>query len=422
MTPEKRFLRQATKGLSRRKRAEVQAELTSHLYERRKQLLLEGLGQAEATERVIAELGSPQKIASEMRRQEQVHPIIGTIVLGLLCILAPISIGQVIEDCFRLHVHFESAPDITEAYLKKNGYLTLNEARNTFAWNDIKISWSVYGLKVLHSNLPPFMLDGDSPNCTMPTAFQKDRLFVGELPYVPKIYIMPESIITCAAENGWPIQISPVGISLEGKPINLKLSNKEYQNPYELQNLLFEKSITLAIAPLLKKDSEKSLGELVGIRNGIRIEQGWFKRDLVDIKVNLQKDRPIMIVSKPSTELLEHKKYDSTNGKTIDMNEKYTSITYTIAWVEEGGMVKVPNYRADYQTNFPFNGTTNSEYDEWLKKSNEYNSVKDKLPPNLVPDLPTWLNPLDASDAAILIPLSTTVTDPIHLTPIMPME
>ena len=58
MTPEDRFVKAATRGLSRGKRAEAQAELRSHLHERTQQLILAGKPLPSAQAQAMQELGA----------------------------------------------------------------------------------------------------------------------------------------------------------------------------------------------------------------------------------------------------------------------------------------------------------------------------------------------------------------------------
>lgn len=78
------FIRSATRGLSRRKRAEAQAELRSHLHERTNQLILLGKPLPSAQAQAMQELGAPSEIARGLRRTEHVHPLLSATALTAL--------------------------------------------------------------------------------------------------------------------------------------------------------------------------------------------------------------------------------------------------------------------------------------------------------------------------------------------------
>ncbi len=79
-----RYLRQATRGLAGAARADVRAELSSHIHERLQHHLLAGLQGEEAERRVLAELGAPMAIN---RGFLQVHTLPWLAPLSLLGML-----------------------------------------------------------------------------------------------------------------------------------------------------------------------------------------------------------------------------------------------------------------------------------------------------------------------------------------------
>ncbi len=68
LSSSERYLRQATRGLWGRKQREVREELEAHLHERVMAHRIAGLGEADALERALAELGAPHHVQSGMLR------------------------------------------------------------------------------------------------------------------------------------------------------------------------------------------------------------------------------------------------------------------------------------------------------------------------------------------------------------------
>lgn len=78
------YLKGATRGLPRRARAEAQAELRSHVYERAQDLQLAGTPPDDAVQQAVQELGDARTVARSLQRAHHVHPALSALVLAVL--------------------------------------------------------------------------------------------------------------------------------------------------------------------------------------------------------------------------------------------------------------------------------------------------------------------------------------------------
>lgn len=82
------YLRRATRGLWGRRRREVREELEAHLRERVMAHRIAGLREADAVERALAELGSPQEVSVGMTRLYTLPTVMGSgAALAAACVL-----------------------------------------------------------------------------------------------------------------------------------------------------------------------------------------------------------------------------------------------------------------------------------------------------------------------------------------------
>ena len=87
MREVERYLKRATRGLARRQRADVRAELESHIFERMQAIQIEGLAQDEAAARVLGELGPADTANRALRWVHYVHPALNVVVaFGVLAV------------------------------------------------------------------------------------------------------------------------------------------------------------------------------------------------------------------------------------------------------------------------------------------------------------------------------------------------
>ncbi len=83
-----RYLRRATRGLWGRRRREVREELKAHLHDRVMAYRIGGLGEAEAVERALLELGSPQEVSVGMTRLYTLPTVMGSsLALAAACVV-----------------------------------------------------------------------------------------------------------------------------------------------------------------------------------------------------------------------------------------------------------------------------------------------------------------------------------------------
>ncbi|AZI42737.1 hypothetical protein EHF33_08210 [Deinococcus psychrotolerans] len=87
MNEVERYLKRVTRGLARRQRIEVRAELESHIVERMQALQTQGLEPGDFAARVLSELGSPDEANQALRRVHYVHPALNVVVaVGVLAV------------------------------------------------------------------------------------------------------------------------------------------------------------------------------------------------------------------------------------------------------------------------------------------------------------------------------------------------
>ena len=99
MTATETYLRRATRGLWGRKRREVREELEAHLSDRVMAYRIGGLAQADAVERALLEMGSPQEVSVGMTRLYTLPTVMGSgAALAAVCVcvvaLLPRGVAQ----------------------------------------------------------------------------------------------------------------------------------------------------------------------------------------------------------------------------------------------------------------------------------------------------------------------------------------
>ncbi|ANC70851.1 MULTISPECIES: permease prefix domain 1-containing protein [Deinococcus] len=217
MTPEDRFVKAATRGLSRGKRAEAQAELRSHLHERTQQLILAGKPLPSAQAQAMQELGAPAQIARGLRRTEHVHPLLSAAVLlalaGVLLWPVPELRWQQLMSQVYNGVGTSSG---SGAELMELGSLPLPEARRRLGTLDIELVHQKGSYLLRRAGLPDAPL-GDTrtfqclppllPGGTRPTLTD---LLNSELP----TYVDMPGLLSCMAQAHWPLTVSPSGVAL----------------------------------------------------------------------------------------------------------------------------------------------------------------------------------------------------------------
>lgn len=100
-----RYLRRATRGLWGRRRQEVREELAAHLEGRVTAHQIAGFSERDATEKALAELGSPRMVSAGMARLYTLPPVMGSsLAVIVLCLavaaLWPKGFAQTLEGTF----------------------------------------------------------------------------------------------------------------------------------------------------------------------------------------------------------------------------------------------------------------------------------------------------------------------------------
>ena len=101
------YLRRATRGVWGKKRLEVREELEAHLQERVLAHRIGGLGETDAVEKALAELGSPQEVSLGMAKLYTLPKVAGSgLIFAALCVLTlvawPHTVAQGVKSIFYL--------------------------------------------------------------------------------------------------------------------------------------------------------------------------------------------------------------------------------------------------------------------------------------------------------------------------------
>ena len=227
MTPEDRFVKAATRGLSRGKRAEAQAELRSHLHERTQQLILAGKPLPSAQAQAMQELGAPAQIARGLRRTHHLPDVVGTLALmtmaGTVFITAltiayahgvpsvtrmidPLLQSAGVADPCRQRtacVTLYSDQPITRDDLLQNGLVTWNEAAAYLADSGVKVQ----GIFQKSVTLPGFANLKGAP-LTVQVGWDRHPGLRGNVLDLGALFVE-------AAAQGWPVALRGQGDELE---------------------------------------------------------------------------------------------------------------------------------------------------------------------------------------------------------------
>ncbi|WP_339095338.1 permease prefix domain 1-containing protein [Deinococcus sp. VB142] len=243
------FIRNATRGLSRRKRAEAQAELRSHLHERTNQLILLGKPLPSAQAQAMQELGAPGEIARGLRRTEHVHPLLSagalTALAGVLLWPAPYVLWERLTGEIYKSVGTISG---TATELKENGYLPLAEVQRQLGEFGIQLLQENDSYLLRRAGLPDAPLGQDkSYRCLPPLLPEQGHLTLNNLMKLP-LFIETSSLVNCMARANWPLNVSPISISLEQQ--NLPLSWGAQYGTTNLLTQAYLPSLTSALKQL----------------------------------------------------------------------------------------------------------------------------------------------------------------------------
>lgn len=104
-TATETYLKRATRGLWGRKQREIREELEAHMYDRIRAHRIAGLSEADAIEKALTELGSPQQVSVGMARLYTLPTVMGSsVALITLCLavvaLWPKGMAQTLEGTF----------------------------------------------------------------------------------------------------------------------------------------------------------------------------------------------------------------------------------------------------------------------------------------------------------------------------------
>lgn len=243
------FIRDATRGLSRRKRVEAQAELRSHLHERTNQLILLGKPLPSAQAQAMQELGAPAQIARGLRRTEQVHPLLSAAALTALAGVLLWPVPYVLWERLTGEIYKSvSTTSSTAAELKERGYLPLAEAQRQLGEFGIQLLRENDTYLLRRAGLPDALLGQDKSYwCLPPLLPEQGHLTLGNLMKLP-LFIEMSSLLNCMARADWPLKVSPVSISLGQQ--NLPLSWGAHSGMTNLLIQTYLPSLTSALKQL----------------------------------------------------------------------------------------------------------------------------------------------------------------------------
>lgn len=356
------FIRNATRGLSRRKRAEAQAELRSHLHERTNQLILLGKPLPSAQAQAMQELGAPSEIARGLRRTENVHPLLSAAVLTAL---AGVLVGFPAVDAWlawRNDSNDGRRHSSTEAELRAEGMVSLPEAARRLRESGVSLKFFGPWAKLEAAGLPTVKLD---MSCQQPV--YADPGMNRPLPEVrpSHLYVSPETLTGCLASAGWPLEVTPDSVLFRGKTL-----------PYLPQTLPPESKISL--------------------KAWYDLSQGWLYGQQVEKLLDPSSSLGPFSSGKPMT----YQVAAPANTPVMLLVRASKSAAYPSAftafrWVGPDQTVELPT--------------------ELMRNGLKRDSIQPIL---LTDDLTKWRSAPDFVNSAILVALSTSTADPIQLKPL----
>lgn len=382
------FLRRATRGLRPRRRAEVQAELRSHLYERQHQLVLLGLSETDATAQALGELGRPEQIARGWQCQEQVHPLLSTLVLTALVGLLLSTLPQL--HWLRLTTSREglSTTSSTEAELLAEGIWPIERVRGRL--HPLGLEVQRVGVNQYRLSAPgqtAISLSDPDPSTShclgplLPAGLRPTptQLLSGSLP----LYLSAYDMLQCLSGAGWPLEVQPQQVRWQGHPMPFSWTGKP------LSTLERRAWITSLYAPTVTR----SISRLPARAWNTTVS--WMPGPLV-WPMNVTPETPLRTLhsgARPGQPVLYLVKM-STRLNTPQRGP-FLAPSYAIwlDWTDAAGLVTVPN-------------TVPGEH-RGLGAIRLYTTVA------------SWQKAPLTHPSALLLPVSTRTSDPIALTPLV---
>ncbi|QFP77483.1 permease prefix domain 1-containing protein [Deinococcus sp. AJ005] len=387
MTDEERFLNAATRGLSRKLCLAAQAELRSHLHERVQQLVMAGESEEGARVQAMRELGPAPAIARSLRRGEQVHPALSFLALGALAALLLLPLPTLFSAQWLAGAGSSTA---SVAEMRAEGAMTVTEARRQLHPLGIGLTRK-YGSYVLtHAGLPDAELgQGGSVMCYGP--YYSDNQNTPTLPFsrTPRdFYISMPSILSCASLAGWPLDIRVGQIFLDEKPFPpMGDENFTYDTREATLGLLYAPAIAASLRQLPR--------------------EVWF----ADMEFQtlptiwpLYSDSPTRTVKLPipagTPVLVLVKSWNWVNQIPARNTPNPPAFRTFVNVADQAGQIKLPVDLA-----FP------SKLGEGRNKTIQLHT-----------SLATWETAPPDQNAAILLPLTERISDPVRLEPLKPLQ
>ena len=130
------YLRQATRGLWGKKRLEVREELAAHLQERVMAHRIGGLGETDAVEKALSELGSPKEVSLGMAKLYTLPTVVGSgAVFAAICVFTlaawPHTVAQSVKSIF-----YYPTKECVRA-LEPNSFLSIPQVYDLNTFSDV---------------------------------------------------------------------------------------------------------------------------------------------------------------------------------------------------------------------------------------------------------------------------------------------
>ena len=138
-----KYLKQSTRGLWGRKKAEVREELETHIEGRFNAYLIAGCSEADAVDKTLAELGRPSVVSTGMARVYTLPIMAGSgLMLALCCALTILVLNASTAQTLQVSDTFP-ADECLESEVCGNGiWISLEELKQAFEPQHIKVTES----------------------------------------------------------------------------------------------------------------------------------------------------------------------------------------------------------------------------------------------------------------------------------------
>jgi len=378
MSEVERYLKRVTQGLTRQQRAEVRAELESHIFERVQALRLEGVSEEVARAQALKELGPAQVVSRSLRRNGHVHPLLSALAL---CGLAAVLLSPM-PTLFSERWMAGAAPEgVSVTELRAKGAITIGEARQQLRPLGIGLSQQRGRYMLTHAGLPDAELNLISPGmCDKPVYSILPNTPTFPFTRTPRaFYTSMPTLLACMTAAGWPLEIRAGQVFL-GTQAFPPLEDQYFASMTReaILTVLYTPAIVASLRQLPQEVglTNMNLGEPIILPLNLDLQSKA-------VKLPLSAGKPILVLVK--------------SGNSFQ-NSIYPFFRTQVMWTDSAGSIRLP-------VSLMFHGKP---------------GVGPNTSVQLYPSLKAWQAAPLSQNAAMLIALTNRMTDPIKLQPITP--